>query len=146
VLSDLAEHDIETTRFGHLIAATDNDDYNALICTDFGPEFGRGNVLQIGRPDREENRHSLSVTLGGRPLLNDVGGLRTLNARLADGWEFRKTALTEDFDEARLRERLGDDGRLLLARRRTRVLWFTGAEPPALEPDDVVLSFGPGAH
>lgn len=143
VLSELAEHDIEINRFGYLIAATDNDDYNALICTDFGPEFGRGSVFQVGRPDSEEDRHSLSVTLGGRPLLNDVGGLPALNARLAAGWEFRKTALSEDFDEAQLRERLGDDGRLLLARRRSRLLWLTGSEPPKLEADDVVLSFGP---
>ncbi len=93
VLSELAEHHMDINRFGYLVAATDNDDYNALVCTDFGPEFGRGNVFQVGRPDSSEDRHTLAVTLGGRPLLNDLGGLRQLNARLASGWAFGGTTL-----------------------------------------------------
>jgi hypothetical protein len=50
-----------------LIATSDNDAYNALVCTDFGPELGRNHVFQIGRID-EKARQSLSFTLGGRPL------------------------------------------------------------------------------
>ncbi len=148
ILSDRAEHHIDLNRFGYLIAATDNDDYNALLCTDFGPEFGRGNVFQIGRPAgaREEDRHSLAVTLGGRPLLEDVGGHATLNARVAAGWGFRKTTLSRDFDEQTLRSQSEKDGRLLLARRGSRLLWLTGSEPPALDRDDVVLSFGPDGN
>jgi NhaP-type Na+/H+ or K+/H+ antiporter len=143
ILSESAEHHVDMNNFGFLVAATDNDDYNALLCTDFGPEFGRGNVFQIGRPEGEESRHSLAVTLGGRPFLHEVGGFRTLNSRLAAGWEFRKTTLTEDFGEAALRERLGPDGHRVLARRNGQVLWLTGPEPPKLAAGDVVLSFGP---
>ena len=143
VLSELAEHHIDLNRFGYLVAATDNDDYNALVCTDFGPEFGRGNVFQIGRPDSDETRHSLAVTLGGRPLLNHVGGLRALNARVAGGWTFRKTTLSADFDEARLRADVGDEGGLVLARRGARLIWLTGGDPPKLAEGDVVLSFAP---
>lgn len=143
ILSELAEHHFDINRFGHLVAATDNDDYNALICTDFGPEFGRSNVFQIGRPDSEEGRHSLAVTLGGRPLLNDIGGFGTLNARLAAGWGFRKTRLSEDFHEDDLRAQVGEEGRLVLARRADSLLWLTGPEPPRLAEGDVVLSFGP---
>ncbi|MEQ9003961.1 MAG: sodium:proton antiporter [Pseudomonadales bacterium] len=143
ILSELAEHHLDFNRYGYLIAATDNDDYNALLCTDFGPEFGRGNVFQIGRPDTDEDRHSLSVTLGGRPLLNEVGGYATLNAHAAACWEFRKTTLTADFGERELRAQLSEDGALVLARRGAGVVWLTGAEPPKLQPDDVVLSFGP---
>ena len=31
-----------------MVAATDNDAYNALVCTDFGAEIGRSEVFQIG--------------------------------------------------------------------------------------------------
>jgi NhaP-type Na+/H+ or K+/H+ antiporter len=48
-----------------LIATGDNDAYNALVCTDFGPELGRSHVFQIGRID-EKARQALSFTLGGR--------------------------------------------------------------------------------
>lgn len=143
VLSELAEHHMDLNRYGYLIAATDNDAYNALVCTDFGPEFGRGNVFQIGRPDSGEDRYSLAVTLGGRPLLNHLGGLRSLNTLVTAGWVFRKTTLSAGFDEAQLRSQTGEDGRLVLARRGSQVLWLTGEEPPKLEQGDVVLSFGP---
>jgi hypothetical protein len=42
---------IDPKRFSSLIAASDNDAYNALVCTDFGPELGRNHVFQIGRTD-----------------------------------------------------------------------------------------------
>ncbi len=145
VLSELAEHQLDLGRFGYLVAATDNDDYNALVCTDFGPEFGRGNVFQVGRKASEQDRHSLAVTLGGRPLLNGLGGIHALNARLASGWTFRKTALSENFDGAKLDQRLGRDGQALLARRGNRLVWLTGSEPPTLAEGDAVLSFSPDA-
>lgn len=143
ILSELAEQHLDFNRYGYLVAATDNDDYNALLCTDFGPEFGRGNVFQIGRLDTDEDRHSLSVTLGGRPLLNALGGFGTLNDHIAAGWEFRKTTLTDDFGERALREHLSDQGVPVLARRGSALVWLTGAEPPRLETNDVVLSFWP---
>lgn len=92
---------------------------------------------------RGEDLRSLAVTLGGRPLLNEVGGYHTLNSRLAAGWRFRKTTLTADFDAAALRHELGEEGRPMLARRGNRILWLTGAEPPRLETGDLVLSFAP---
>ncbi len=143
ILSELAEHHLEINRFGYLIAATDDNSYNALVCTDFGPEFGRSNVFQIGRLDGGDSIHSLAVTLGGRPLLKDIGDYAALNARLAEGWTFRKTTLSEDFNEAKLRAEIGQQGSLLLARRADRLVWLTSTEPPKLLPDDVVLSFGP---
>jgi hypothetical protein len=143
ILSELAEHHLEINRFGYLIAGTDDNSYNALVCTDFGPEFGRNNVFQIGRLDSGDSIHNLAVTLGGRPLLKDVGDYAALNARLAEGWTFRKTTLSDDFNEATLRAEIGQQGGLLLARRADRLVWLTSAEPPKLLPDDVVLSFGP---
>lgn len=145
ILSERAEHHIDFNRFGHLIAATDNDDYNALLCTDFGPEFGRGNVLQVGRPPSDTDRHSLAVTLGGRPFLDDIGGHAMLNGRVAAGWGFRRTTLTADFDEDDLIARTDDaGGRLVLVRRGDSLRWLSG-ERPSLQEGDVVLSFVPGA-
>ncbi|HBU97846.1 cation:proton antiporter, partial [Thalassospira lucentensis] len=41
VLSEVFEHHLDTSALGKLIATTDNDAYNTLVCTDFAPEFGR---------------------------------------------------------------------------------------------------------
>lgn len=143
ILSEVAEHHVDLDRFGYLIAATDNDDYNALLCTDFGPEFGRSNVFQVGRPGRDDERHGLAVTVGGRALLSDIGGLPELNARLAAGWQFRKTTLSDDFGEQALRDD-HKEAHLLLARRNHHLVWLTADTPPKLSTGDVVLSFGPG--
>jgi hypothetical protein len=48
VLSEVFEHHLDTSSLGTLIATTDNDAYNTLVCTDFAPEFGRRAVFQTG--------------------------------------------------------------------------------------------------
>lgn len=96
ILSEAAEHTVDINRYGVLIAAADNDSYNALVCTDFGPEFGRNNVFQIGRHNDGMDARDLPVTLGGRKLGQ---GLRyeELVEREADDWRFTVTGLSEEY-------------------------------------------------
>lgn len=96
ILSEAFEHHIEVNRYGVLIAATPNDAYNALVCTDFGPEFGREHVRQIGRHEGREGTDDLPVTLGGRGF---AGGetFEALNDRIAEGWVISRTGLTEEY-------------------------------------------------
>jgi len=101
ILSEVAEHTISLAPYSHLLAATDNDDYNALVCTNFGPEIGRSEVLQIGRDKEPTPEHrQLSVTLGGRPFLANAGGLHSLIARVSEGWRVSTTVLSAEYDAA----------------------------------------------
>ncbi|MFZ7090659.1 cation:proton antiporter [Primorskyibacter sp. 2E233] len=96
ILSEAAEHKLELAAYEKLVCATDNDAYNTLAATDLAPEFGREHVYQLKRVKHASSRHSLPATLGGRA----IGGDQTFfeaNARLAEGWEFRVTQLTEEF-------------------------------------------------
>ena len=107
-LSEHAHHEMELNRYGAVIAATNNDAYNALVCTDLGPEIGRNHVFQIGTSRDMPEKHALSFTIGGRPLLSPGLELYELNSRIRQGWEFRSTKITnehtyEDF-EARKQE------------------------------------------
>lgn len=81
--------------YGTLIAATDNDAYNALVCTDFAPEFGRNNVFQPGRADPDGSQRGLPATLGGRAF---GGGLThaELARRAADGEGFLLTEVASE--------------------------------------------------
>ncbi len=97
ILSEAAEHTLDLNLYGTLLAATDNDAYNALICTDFGPEFGRQNVFQIGRAEREEGNKDLPPTLGGRSFGSGMKFYDILN-KTRQGWQFRSTNLTEEYD------------------------------------------------
>ncbi len=103
ILSEAAEHHIPMNHYGTLIAASEDDAYNALICTDFGPEFGRGEVFQVGR--HEDDDHNLPVTLGGRALGSGLS-FEELSGRVEAGHEFTITGLDETHDlEAFLAER-----------------------------------------
>ncbi|MEM5474384.1 sodium:proton antiporter [Hoeflea sp. AS60] len=96
VLSESAHHSIDPKRFSNLIATGDNDAYNALVCTDFGPELGRSHVYQIGRID-EKARQALSFTLGGRSLTKEPVSFLDLREKLLNGWTFQLTRLTDEF-------------------------------------------------
>ncbi|MGH8321034.1 MAG: cation:proton antiporter, partial [Gammaproteobacteria bacterium] len=47
ILSESAEASLELHDVGILLAATDNDAYNALVCTAFAPSMGRGLAFQL---------------------------------------------------------------------------------------------------
>lgn len=146
ILNEAAEHHIDFNQFGTLIAATSNDAYNALVCTDFGPELGRSNVFQTGRKETDlPNRKAMSFTLGGRPLLPESMDARTLNDYIREGWTMQKTTLSEAYNyETFLAER--DDQTMPL------IAVNNKAEPVALykqsgytpQAGHTIISFGPG--
>lgn len=97
ILSEAAHHNLNLARFDHMIAATDNDAYNALITTDFAPEIGRSAVFQIGRNGNSERR-SMNFTIGGLPLFQPGKTYSELTDMVDNGWVFQSTRLTEEFD------------------------------------------------
>ncbi|MCK0121563.1 cation:proton antiporter [Loktanella sp. F6476L] len=97
ILSEAAENRLEFINYATLVAATDNDAYNTLVATDLSPEYGRDNVFQIMREKSESARHQLPRTLGGQRFGPDQS-YHDLEAMVEDGWTFRVTRLTEEFD------------------------------------------------
>ena len=104
ILSEAAENRLELVSFETLVAATNNDAYNTLVATDLAPEFGRDKVFQIMREKSDSARHALPRTLGGRPFGPDATH-DELNAMIAQGWTFRVTGLSEEFNFAAWREK-----------------------------------------
>lgn len=96
VLSEAAEYSLDFVTYGQVIAATDNDAYNTLVCTDFGHRYGREYVFQPARVQRETSRHELPATLGGR-ILHGALSFYELNQRIGAGWKYRVTNITEEF-------------------------------------------------
>ncbi len=142
ILSEAAEHTVDTNRYGLLIAATDNDGYNALVCTDFGPEFGRDNVVQIGRFQDGKNERDLPVTLGGRP----VGKGQTfaaLDEAIANGWRFRLTPLTEEYGLERYMEERPEADIWAILRKSGKFDIQRGDQELKAQPQDRVLALMP---
>lgn len=99
ILSEAAEHQVELLSYRTLVAATDNDAYNTLVATDFGPEFGRDNCWQIARAKAGKSRHALPTQLGGRPF-GEGRGFDGFENYLAKGWTFSMTKLSPEFTQS----------------------------------------------
>lgn len=97
LLSEQTEYNLDTIPYDFLIAATDSHSYNSLVCTTFMPEYGRTNVFKVG-PDEEENNHNIVDRVGGRSLCDEAVSLDTFIDKVKNGYIFRQTMLTEQFD------------------------------------------------
>lgn len=114
ILSETAEHHLDLSRFGTLIAATDNDAYNALVCTDFGPELGRARVFRLGV--EEGKRDELAHTLSGQRLFNpSMGETQAEFHMIANDWTIQRTKLTDAFTMDDLRAQRDGKGHVLFA-------------------------------
>ena len=61
----VGEEVVDLRDFEHLLAATADDAYNALVCTRFATELGRERVYQIA-PDESSGRHAASREWRGK--------------------------------------------------------------------------------
>lgn len=139
ILSEAAEHTLDMNGYEVLIAATDNDAYNTLVCADFGPEFGRTNVFQIGRGDVAKEDRDLRVTLTGRRI-GEGRGFGALAAAEAEGAEFVVTPLTEEYGlDAFLADRPDTDVWALI-RKGGRLAMRSGDKLPEARPGDRVVA------
>ena len=144
ILNEATEHNLDLTPFQVLVAATDNEAYNALVCNEFAHEIGRDSVYQLGENADTDDRHALPPTIRGRALFESGFGVSDVNDRQSQGWIFRKTRLSEEFDFADAQANLPEDAHLLLVLRESgRLRFFTHASRPEPRAGDTVISFTP---
>ncbi|MGN6620506.1 MAG: cation:proton antiporter [Sphingomonas sp.] len=143
ILAEATEDHVDFARFQALVATSDNEAYNALVCNEFAPEFGRDSVYQLGGASPDDP-HALPITLRGRSLFESGIGLELLMEREAAGWTFRRTRISEKFDFETLKSLLPPRADLLLLVQKTGTIrFFTHASRPTPDVGDVVLSYGP---
>ncbi|NDW03469.1 cation:proton antiporter [Jiella pacifica] len=148
ILSEEAHHSLDLSRFDHMIAATDNDAYNALVCTDFGAEIGRSEVFQIssatGRPQTSGARHTMHFALGGIPLFKPPRSYNQVRDHVIDGWAFQATRLSEEFGIKEFHDTRPDETLPILWIRPSQEIIFAAAEGAGEPgPGDTIVSFGP---
>jgi len=106
VLSEHADHELETQHLGLVLCATPNDFYNALVCKALGGKFGRHRTFQL--PTREsssDDERRLTADQRGQIVLDGKHGYDWLEDRMKDGWEFRSAKLSAQHDLATLTEK-----------------------------------------
>ncbi len=144
ILAEATEHTLELTRYQVLVAATDNEAYNALVCNEFAPEFGRDAVYQLGEPGHHDDPRTLPSSIRGRSLFESGADMEALHRRQIAGWEFRKTRLSDQFDFEAARSALPAEADfLLLVRKDGNLRFFTHASRPVPVSGDLVISYSP---
>jgi len=112
ILSDHAEHTLATHHIGHLLCATANDFYNALVCNSLGPRFGRHQSFQLATSEASKSEaRRLSADARGHLAFGEHCDYDWLHARLDEGWTLQRTRLSKGFSMERLAESRGEPGR-----------------------------------
>ena len=143
ILNEATEHNLDLNPFQVLVAATENEAYNALVCNEFAYEIGRDSVYQLGEVNEADPR-ALPESLRGRALFESGFGVDDVNERQSAGWTFRKTKLSEQFDFDDAQEKLPDTAHMLLLLRESgRMRFFTHASRPEPSAGDIILSYTP---
>ncbi|QKR99611.1 sodium:proton antiporter [Sphingomonas sp. CL5.1] len=143
ILAEATEDQLDMTQFEVLAATTDNEAYNALVCSEFAPEIGRDKVYQLGDASEDDAR-ALPDSLRGRAMFTSGLGVEELLERERAGWSFRKTRISEQFDFETARADLpGEADLLLLVRKGGSLNFFTHASRPTPQIGDTILSYGP---
>jgi len=143
VLSENADHRLDHTAFGHLIAAGPNDAYNSLVCVEFAPELGRHRVFQIsGQEADEDDASAITYTARGRTLSTHGRTFDVLTRDWWSGWRFRSTTLSEEYSLENFLEERGEDIDILIAKRPDGSLDFLQPDRKSKAEGSTILSFG----
>ena len=141
VVSASADETLDLSSMGYLLAASDNDAYNALVCTRFGNEFGRSRVFQIPMPaaDQHETKGLISA-LRGQSAFADIALYEEILRRYFQGWRFQKTRFTDSYTHDDYKALVPDETFASMVVRPNGALRL-GPLDAAPEPEDTLINF-----
>lgn len=146
VLSEHADYTLDHSAFNHLIAATPNDAYNALVCVEFAPELGRHRVFQVSSQDKdkdEDDADAIAFTSRGRTLSTRGRSFDALTRDWWNGWRFRSTRISETYTLDDFKADRGEEIDLILAKKPEGGLVFLQPGESERAEGTTVLSFCP---
>lgn len=139
ILDEAHEDSIDMGQFQQLIAATDNDAYNALVCSELAPEIGHDRVSRlIGETRAGSHRRGRVLTIAGTPV-------EELLDRLQAGWTFGRTRITDKFTYADFvaRMKASDGDSLAVVRPSGEMAIFAKHNRPTVDSGDTIWTFVP---
>jgi len=139
VISEQTDFNIDLTPYPIMIATTESDSYNALICTNFVPELGRKALFQTALHHGDTDKYSES--LGGRILFNQTETFYRLNERISRGQIIRKTLITDQYTYTQyLRDREDDTLLLYILKENGELIFYTANMELQANSGDTVVS------
>ena len=102
VLSETAEDDLDVSRISYVLAAGDNDYYNALVARELGRTFEYHRTFQVATHGESHNHHRrLGFASRGSFAFDGEIDFPTLALRYGEGWQFHITHGGRDFSHER---------------------------------------------
>lgn len=142
ILSELYDYELDLTRYQYMIAASDLNSYNALVCKAFIKEMGRNNIYSLYN-ENGENATDLLDKYDKRILTKENISQDELNDRVERGFQFNTTKLTKKSFDQFVEERT-EQSLLLFALKPSGKLEFSTHEGQVKgEQGDTIVSLDP---
>ena len=103
VLEEEAAMELPMEQVSWVMAATDDDAYNALVCLRFGPELGREHCLQLA-PTVTKGAKEAAAHMKGRAAWGERATAREITGRFWRGGSFKTTAISGSYSFEDLKE------------------------------------------
>ena len=146
VLSENADYTMDHSAFNHILTATPNDAYNALVCVEFAPELGRHRVFQVAGQDKDDaDGDGIAFTSRGRTLSSRGRSFDALTRDWWSGWRFRSTKISENYTLEDFYENRGTDIDLVLWKKPDGMLEFIQPGNETRITGGTLLSFCPAS-
>ncbi|WP_340596135.1 sodium:proton antiporter [Priestia megaterium] len=147
VLAEQTEYHLDLTPYEYVIAATELDAYNALVCTAFLQDMGRNNVFQLSIRDQEDSREDVDEimhTVRGRMLFKKGITWEFLHHKMEHGHTIYNTKITDEYTYETYLEEKSDDSLLLAVSKQGKALsFFAHDQEINVNAGDTVLSLQP---
>ena len=146
ILSEFAEESVELAHVRTVLAATSNDAYNALVCTQIAPEVGQRHVFQLPMgAAADDDPKGIARPRRGNIAFDKEAVFERLWRLYVRGWTFYKTRLSESYGYADfLGERPDDALQVMLIDADGNVDLFSLQHELEPKAGDVVVYFAPG--
>jgi CPA1 family monovalent cation:H+ antiporter len=111
VLSDSAEDEMDLAQLSFVLAASDNDYYNALVARELGRQFEYHRTFQLATHAESGNeRRRLGFTSRGSFAFDGIVDFPTMARRYDEGWRFHVTKAGREFPRERFERALTEAG------------------------------------
>jgi NhaP-type Na+/H+ or K+/H+ antiporter len=145
VLANNSEELLDLTDISMVVATTENDSYNALVCKHFSSHIGRENVYQLPLHNFEMIKDKgLKSYLRGNVIISTNDIYEELEKNYYRGWTFKHTKLTEEFSLDNFESYKDTTTKLVALIRGEKDLIFNTVDIE-LKPrkGDTLISYGP---
>ncbi|MDX8045075.1 sodium:proton antiporter [Gracilibacillus sp. S3-1-1] len=145
ILSEQTEYTMDFTPYDYLLSATEYDSYNALVCSNLVPEFGRKNVYRLSRQNNSgDDLVDIDHTIGGIEVFSPGEGIEDLKFKLKSGYVLRKTMITERYSyEDYLQDRDKETVLLFTLKQSKQIEFFVDKREATAAPGDTIVSLSP---